>query len=66
MTAQALEGLHCNDPIVKKFKASYVVHVCKEIIITVTVITPPTITNQGTPGLVGKPYYRTGPFTVPV
>jgi len=32
---------------------------------TITLITPPTITNQGTPGLVSKPYYRTGPFTIP-
>jgi len=33
---------------------------------TITVITPLTNKNQGTPELVSKPYYRTGPFTVPV
>jgi len=33
---------------------------------TITVITPPNITNHETPVLVSKPYYRIGPFTVPV
>jgi len=68
MTAGALVGLQCKDTIVKIIYGIIGWQCMKgnNISRTITVITPPTITNQGTSGLVSKPYYKTGPFTVPV